>query len=180
MGRATTSPISMASDNYNSIKTTTSYPYTNASVDEPCTFVRDFMVGTNRDSLKDSSIFVAKDEDDIEAHDLDYMKTEHDTEKPNIFVDLTKNAVVKAVETDPNVLYEKKEKVNHPSHYNSVKKETIKILEDYLTDDEYAGFLKGNVLKYIHRYKFKNGTEDLNKAKWYLEELIRFNSKETK
>lgn len=68
-------------------------------------------------------------------------------------------------------------KVNHPSHYNSVKKETIKILDDYLTDEEYDGFLKGNVLKYIHRYKFKNGIEDLNKAKWYLEELIRKNTK---
>lgn len=66
-----------------------------------------------------------------------------------------------------------KEHVNHPSHYNSKGKETIKVLEDYLSKEEYAGFLKGNILKYIHRYENKNGIEDLKKAKWYLEELIR-------
>lgn len=66
-----------------------------------------------------------------------------------------------------------KEHVNHPSHYNSKGKETIKVLEDYLSKEEYAGFLKGNILKYIHRYENKNGVEDLNKAKWYLDELIR-------
>lgn len=64
-------------------------------------------------------------------------------------------------------------KVNHPSHYNSLKRETIDILYDFLSDEEYKGFLKGNVLKYMHRYQFKNGVEDLQKAKWYLEELLR-------
>jgi hypothetical protein len=34
-------------------------------------------------------------------------------------------------------------------------------------------YLEGNVIKYISRYKFKNGLEDLNKAKWYLETLIK-------
>ena len=63
------------------------------------------------------------------------------------------------------------EKVNHPSHYNHGGKETIEILKDFLTEDEFKGFLKGNVLKYMHRYKFKNGMEDLNKASWYLDKL---------
>ena len=71
----------------------------------------------------------------------------------------------------------KVEKVNHPSHYNSKGKETIEILKDYLSEEEYAGFLKGNILKYIHRYEYKAGLEDLEKAKWYLEELIRRNTK---
>lgn len=71
----------------------------------------------------------------------------------------------------------KVEKVNHPSHYNSKGKETIEVLKDYLSDEEYAGFLKGNILKYIHRYEYKAGLEDLEKAKWYLEELIRRNTK---
>jgi hypothetical protein len=31
---------------------------------------------------------------------------------------------------------------------------------------------QGNVLKYISRYRFKNGMEDLQKAKWYVERLI--------
>jgi len=34
------------------------------------------------------------------------------------------------------------------------------------------GFHEGNVVKYITRYKDKNGVEDLKKAKWYLERLI--------
>lgn len=66
----------------------------------------------------------------------------------------------------------KSSKVNHPLHYNSLKKETIDILYDFLSDEEYKGFLKGNILKYMHRYQFKNGVEDLEKAKWYLEELL--------
>ena len=65
----------------------------------------------------------------------------------------------------------KEEKVNHPSHYNQGKVETIDILKDCLTEEEFIGFLKGNVLKYLHRYKYKNGLEDLNKASWYLDRL---------
>ena len=34
-------------------------------------------------------------------------------------------------------------------------------------------FLEGNVVKYVTRYRMKNGLEDLEKAKWYLERLIR-------
>ena len=63
------------------------------------------------------------------------------------------------------------EKVNHPSHYNQGKTETIDILKEFLTEEEFIGFLKGNVLKYLHRYKYKNGLEDLNKASWYLDRL---------
>ena len=61
--------------------------------------------------------------------------------------------------------------VDHTSNYNQGSKETIEILKDFLTEDEFKGFLKGNVLKYMHRYKFKNGMEDLNKASWYLDKL---------
>lgn len=65
-------------------------------------------------------------------------------------------------------------KVDHPSHYNTGKVETIKILKDFLTDEEYKGFLKGNIIKYLHRYEHKNGIEDLDKASWYLNELKIF------
>ena len=61
--------------------------------------------------------------------------------------------------------------VDHPSHYNQGKTETIDILKEFLTEEEFIGFLKGNVLKYLHRYKYKNGLEDLNKASWYLDKL---------
>lgn len=68
-------------------------------------------------------------------------------------------------------IFNKMNNVDHPSHYNHGGKETIEILKDFLTEDEFKGFLKGNVLKYMHRYKFKNGIEDLNKASWYLDKL---------
>ena len=45
--------------------------------------------------------------------------------------------------------------VNSPSHYRYGKKETIDVIQDCMTDDEYHGYLKGNVLKYVSRYKFK-------------------------
>ncbi|MBQ5695934.1 MAG: DUF3310 domain-containing protein, partial [Clostridium sp.] len=38
--------------------------------------------------------------------------------------------------------------------------------------DEFTGFLRGNIIKYVWRYKDKNGLEDLKKAQWYLNKLI--------
>lgn len=66
----------------------------------------------------------------------------------------------------------KEEKVNHPSHYNFTKMETLDIIDNFSTHEEYVGFLKGNVIKYLHRYSHKNGVEDLRKASWYLNKLI--------
>ena len=64
--------------------------------------------------------------------------------------------------------------VNSPSHYLYGKKETIEVIQDCMTDDEYHGYLKGNVLKYVSRYKFKGEPlEDLQKAQWYLNKLIK-------
>lgn len=46
--------------------------------------------------------------------------------------------------------------------------------ESLLSDDEYKGFLKGNVYKYLKRYEHKNGKEDLEKATVYLNKLYNF------
>lgn len=62
--------------------------------------------------------------------------------------------------------------VNHPMHYTEGKIECIEYIEDKLTPEEYRGYIKGNVLKYITREKHKNGDEDLKKAKWYLDRLV--------
>ena len=63
--------------------------------------------------------------------------------------------------------------VNSPAHYKYGKKETIDVIQDCMTDDEYHGYLKGNVLKYVARYKFKGEPlQDLEKANWYLGRLI--------
>lgn len=66
----------------------------------------------------------------------------------------------------------KMDNVNHPSHYTEGKIECIEYIEDKLTLKEYRGYIKGNVLKYITREKYKNGDEDLKKAKWYLDRLV--------
>ena len=39
--------------------------------------------------------------------------------------------------------------VNAPTHYKHGKKETIDVIQDCMTDDEYHGYLKGNVLKKV-------------------------------
>lgn len=62
--------------------------------------------------------------------------------------------------------------VNHPSHYNTGGIECLDALKASMSTERYCGFLKGNVLKYIWRYEHKNGTEDLYKALFYLNELI--------
>lgn len=64
--------------------------------------------------------------------------------------------------------------VNHPPHYISETGiETIDVIEAFTFD------LKGmeavctaNILKYICRWKNKNGLQDLKKAQWYLDRLI--------
>jgi hypothetical protein len=64
--------------------------------------------------------------------------------------------------------------VNSPKHYadNDGGIECIEAIEASMSMEEFKGFLKGNVQKYVWRYAQKNGAEDLKKAKWYLERLI--------
>ena len=61
--------------------------------------------------------------------------------------------------------------VNHPSHYQG-KVEVIDYITDKLSQEEFEGYLVGDVIKYISRYKKKNGLEDLKKCAWYLNKLI--------
>ena len=71
-------------------------------------------------------------------------------------------------------VFDKDDSVNSPPHYLKGKKETIDVIKDCMTDDEYHGYLKGNVLKYVSRYKFKGEPlEDLHKAQWYLNRLFK-------
>lgn len=62
--------------------------------------------------------------------------------------------------------------VNHPKHYTHGAIETIDYMESVLTQEEFVGGCKMNVLKYVSREKHKNGLEDLKKARWYLNRLI--------
>ena len=76
-------------------------------------------------------------------------------------------------EGEPNILNEidfDSNNVHHPKHYGGKDNpyEAIKIIEAYNMD-----FATGNVIKYLLRYKDKNGIEDLWKAHWYLTRLIK-------
>jgi len=64
--------------------------------------------------------------------------------------------------------------VSHPPHYTDGGcVECIEAIESALTNEEYRGFLKGNIQKYIWRERHKGGTESLKKAQWYLDRLIQ-------
>lgn len=73
--------------------------------------------------------------------------------------------------------YESKDKmVSHPSHYQSnAGLEVIDAIEAFT--DGLQGIEAvdtANVIKYICRWKKKNGIQDLHKAMWYLQHLINF------
>ena len=82
---------------------------------------------------------------------------------------IPKNALLRTINTDneEDIL---SKMVSHPEHYGGKDNpyEAINIIEAYGMD-----FCEGNVLKYLLRYKKKNGLEDLKKAQWYLERLIK-------
>ena len=62
--------------------------------------------------------------------------------------------------------------VDHPSHYNNGGIECIDAIEsatEGLTGLE--AFCTGNAIKYLWRWKHKNGIEDLDKAIWYINKL---------
>ena len=62
--------------------------------------------------------------------------------------------------------------VNNPSHYGQGNIEAITYIEDVLTEEEYVGYLRGNIAKYLHRWRWKGKPkEDLDKANWYLARL---------
>lgn len=63
--------------------------------------------------------------------------------------------------------------VNSPSHYKSGGIEAIEGIEASMEPEAFAGYLKGNIMKYMWRYERKGKPiEDLKKARWYLDRLI--------
>lgn len=71
-----------------------------------------------------------------------------------------------------NIEYDKM--VSHPDHYQSeTGMEVIDVIEAFTFDLKgIEATDTGNIIKYICRWNKKNGLQDLNKAKWYLEHLI--------
>ena len=67
--------------------------------------------------------------------------------------------------------------VNHPNHYAG-QIEVIDYIRDKLTPEGFTEYCCGNVLKYISRWRKKDGIQDLKKAKVYLEWMIDAAEKE--
>lgn len=61
--------------------------------------------------------------------------------------------------------------VNNPAHYNSGDIECIDAIKAAMSMNEFFGYLRGNTMKYLWRYRHKGGLEDLRKAEWYLRRL---------
>jgi len=74
-----------------------------------------------------------------------------------------------------------KDNVNHPSHYTQGAIECIDAIKE-ATKGLFGieAVCTANIIKYVWRWKFKNGVEDLNKAKWYLNRLIEEATKNQK
>ena len=69
-------------------------------------------------------------------------------------------------EENKKTLYDK---INHPSHYTYGEIEIMDFIEQVTKDYKpELAFAIGNAIKYISRANRKNGKEDLDKARWYL------------
>lgn len=64
--------------------------------------------------------------------------------------------------------------VNHPSHYNQGGIECIDALKAATVSKiGIEAVCTANAIKYLWRYEKKNGIEDIKKARWYIDRLIR-------
>ena len=64
-----------------------------------------------------------------------------------------------------------RDKIN-PPHYKTGLVECIEAIESSLSPEEFKGYLKASIIKYLWRYEQKNGLEDLQKADWFLRKLM--------
>ena len=75
---------------------------------------------------------------------------------------------------ESHAINEEHDNINQPEHYNNGNIECIEAIEESMTTEAFQGYLKGNCMKYLWRYKYKGKPlEDLQKAQWYLSKLIQ-------
>jgi hypothetical protein len=67
----------------------------------------------------------------------------------------------------------KHDPVDRPKHYNQGGVECLDAIEAALTPEEFKGYCKGNIIKYVWRENFKDqNIQDLRKSNFYLNRLI--------
>lgn len=79
--------------------------------------------------------------------------------------------IMEEIERTSNRVSNKIDMVDSPPHYNNTEIECIEAIAA-ATGDGFEYYLQGNIMKYLWRYRYKNGSEDLKKARWYLNKLI--------
>jgi hypothetical protein len=62
-------------------------------------------------------------------------------------------------------------------HYASKTVQPWQAMESWMSPEAFSGYLQGNCIKYLARYRDKNGIEDLMKAQHYLAKLLEVESK---
>lgn len=62
------------------------------------------------------------------------------------------------------------------THYLDKAIQPWQAMESWMSREQFAGFLRGNAIKYLARCDDKGGVEDLQKARHYLDRLIKLNS----
>jgi len=75
----------------------------------------------------------------------------------------------------------KADMVNHPAHYKTGGIEAIDYLQAKLSPEEFAGYCRGNMIKYLSRLGHKDETtQDMRKALWYGERWLQARNAGTK
>ena len=115
-------------------------------------------------------------DEDCEKYSKDCEELRKNCEERKSIDDATPEEWNKVSKTATGKLFHPQDKhnpVTQPDHYNKGAIEAIEAIKASMHPQEYKGYLKGNCLKYLWRYEYKNGVEDLRKARVYLEWLIK-------
>lgn len=108
-----------------------------------------------------------------------YLKEKLRSLKNNDKILYPKENVKLTGNTNELKIKEDKKVIDHPARYNGDSVyECIKVMRAWSTPEEYRGFLKNTIIKYLCRLgKKDNNVQELKKARWYLDKLIEEESK---
>lgn len=68
--------------------------------------------------------------------------------------------------------------VSHPSHYKTGKFECIEVMQEVFGTEAVQNFCVCNAFKYLYRHRRKNGKEDIEKARWYINKYLELEEKD--
>lgn len=103
---------------------------------------------------------------------LDTPVTDHVITNDNSIPDVDiPDVAIQIITTFANAKHPNDEQIGG-DHYKSKTVQPWDAMEAWLTPEQFKGFLRGNIIKYLARYDDKGGVEDLKKARHYLDKLI--------